>query len=862
VRRLTGIRSVLALTVALAWMGPGAIARGQDAAVSNGDEEQGSAGGRFKVLTTPEALDKLDRLGKEKLRPPIEFFRTQFPPFNILPYVKARHWSTVILDLRSNYTGYDGRLQTAPIPMEDMPHEMIFRREARLLKDQEVHLGWQIMLPSIPKELSLELERPDAIRADDTVPATVKALEPHQMLVLILSKNPNDYGHWMKFRALLPTSGDKDPRSIDKQRYYKLVIPDEADKPLLSPHPLTWTTISHAIWDGLEPESLNPGQQQAMLDWLHWGGQLILVGGAAPSFAPLQDSFLGPYLPADPAGENRLLNEADLTPISRAFPPPESPGEQEYRDATPYGAPYLVRRYGKPEPIHPAPNRPVFFGGLRAREGVGAVEIPFEEGDDRLLGVERRVGRGRILMLSFTPTDPALASWPGIDTLVQRLILRRPEESLQVSKPDPIVGSKTTTSSWLYRCLSGPDLSWVRFVSRDLGSRASSIPQSLEPGEVVLPREPVAEWSDRSALPSVAIEALKQASGITIPPSSFILKVIIAYVVALVPLNWLICRYVIRRREWAWAVVPLLSLGFAIGVERAAAYDMGFDSGCDEVDVLETYDSYPRAHLSRFAALFSTGRVRYTISYPNDPSALALPMNSGMALRGEDVAQSAWQSLPVPALVGLQVQPRSLQLFRSEQMSPLSGTIDLVTDKGPRRIVNGTALELRDAVLVEDDGNRRTPLGTIKPGESVDLSQLDEGRVDEAPGAPSWLNLVPFLEPLRHFAWHEPENLGEIRLVAWSSSLLPGQKIEPAVDRHRGVTMVCAHLRMGPSPSFKTHRYNDLAPPDPAEANRLPDRRFSNTPGAPAASGTIISIRPRSAAGSLPPFGSTMPPQP
>ena len=100
------------------------------------------------------------------------------------------------------------------------------------------------------------------------------------------------------------------------------------------------------------------------------------------------------------------------------------------------------------------------------------------------------------------------------------------------------------------------------------------------------------------------------------------LKVILTYLAALVPLNWLLCRFVLRRRELAWALVPVLALGTAVVVERAAAYDLGFDSACDEIDLLELQGGYPVGHLSRFAAIYSTGRDHYTISYPNEPTAL------------------------------------------------------------------------------------------------------------------------------------------------------------------------------------------------------------------------------------------------
>ena len=170
----------------------------------------------------------------------------------------------------------------------------------------------------------------------------------------------------------------------------------------------------------------------------------------------------------------------------------------------------------------------------------------------------------------------------------------------------------------------------------------------------------VAEWRDTTALPRLCRDTLEKASGITVPSSQFVLKVIMAYILALVPLNWLVCRLLLNRREWAWIVVPLLALGFAVGVERVAAYDMGYDSACDEIDLLEVQGAYPRAHLSRFAALYTTGRAKYAIAYPNEPTAVALPFNNERAIGGEDVTTAVWQSYPVPALQNFSVQPRSL----------------------------------------------------------------------------------------------------------------------------------------------------------------------------------------------------------
>ena len=123
-----------------------------------------------------------------------------------------------------------------------------------------------------------------------------------------------------------------------------------------------------------------------------------------------------------------------------------------------------------------------------------------------------------------------------------------------------------------------------------------------------------------------ANDLLEQASGITIPSSNFVLRVILAYLIAVIPLNWLICRFVLNRREWTWLVVPLVALAFAIGVERVAARDIGYDTAADEIDLLEIHGDYPRAHLTRLVSLYSNGRSRFTdlVSQRPDGARLAV----------------------------------------------------------------------------------------------------------------------------------------------------------------------------------------------------------------------------------------------
>lgn len=789
---------------------------------------------RLKILTDPESVKK--KLEKEKTRPPLEVFRSQVTPFDVLPFVKANHWSTMNLEVRSNYNEYVGSLQTAPVPLLGLPQEIIYRREARLAKAQQSKIGMQVMLPKIPKnppELNLELVQPDAIRPDVVWPATLRVLEPHQMLVVVLTKEANDaYAPWNRFQAFYPMFLDRqDVQSVERMRYYRLVLPMDTERPPLSPHPLTWTTISHVVWDGMAPDTLNPSQQQALLDWLHWGGQLTLVGGPGPSFSLLKDSFLSPYLPAETTGENALLGKADLAPMAAAYPPPVvRSAEAVENDPAMYYPPGTLpqagERYRKPVPINPPPNRPVFLAGLKPKDG--AFGIPLGESGTRLLGVEWRVGRGRVLMLGFSPTDPAMATWPGIDTFVRRVVLRRPEEGVVAKvSPTPVRGR---TPADRFDALPGPDLTWVRFLSRDMGpslprsqpveggaaKKKKALSDEEEPADEETEDRPpdmaVAEWLDTSTLPRLCRDVLEDASGIKVPGAVFVLKVVLAYILALVPLNWLFCRYVLGRRELAWAAVPVLSLGFALGVERAAAYDIGYNSACDEVDVVEAYGGYPRAHVSRFASLFSTGRTRYTVSFPDNPTALSLPLDHGRSLRGEDVVTSSWRSYPVPALEGFLVQPRSLGMFRAEEMAALDGAVSLVSEGGKRLVVNGSSVPLQDAVVVDVSGpkeRKETYIGTVGPGATVEVKETPR----PAPSGTAADALRPhhFLREFRRAFEDRPENRGEIRLVAWTPQSMPGQRIEPAVDRHRGFTAFVVHLRNGPPPAPDGPHYNELA---------------------------------------------------
>lgn len=767
---------------------------------------------KFKALTGLEALDRTPKERETKDWPPFEMFLSRVAPFDTLPYVKPGHWSLMTVSVRSNDSAYQGWLQSAAevngrpqVPLPRMSSAMVFRMDAGLPQAQEVVRSFPFLMPRVSSSrqpLILELARPGALRADASFEAPIQKLPPHQMLVVVLSPEPDKYDSWGGMQATVPASADPDGASIDRLRYYRMVLPLLPEQPNLSPHPLTWTTISHVVWDGFVPERLSEGslgQRQAMLDWLHWGGQLVVVA-SGPDVADLADSFLGPYLPARLSGRNVALTAEDLKGLSDEYRPPVWAPETEGP------AHFMPGLYGPAVPVEPSPDQPLMLTGLEPRDEPGVVTYPLGDPAGDLLAVERRVGRGRVLMLAVDPNDPALVRWPGLDTLVRRLVLRRPEET----RGDDALAPHAS------QLLSGPELSWVRYVARDLGASAPKNVHDQEmPGETVPSAAPVAAWSGSAGMMSqLARDALAKASGITVPTPGFVLRVILAYIIALVPLNYVIFRYVFRKQELAWVAAPLLALGSAYTVERVAAHDLEAGSGCDEIDVLEIQGNYPRAHLSRFASLYSTGRQRYKAAYPDDPASLVLPMPSSEVLRGESYDYATFESSPVPSLVDYQVQPRGLSMFHAESMVDLGGGIELKGDLDSGMLVNGTDLELRDAVLVDPGTGRTLWLGRVGPKPRTPeqaASKAHEVSWNGQPRQPpektaregvGWANLEDFLKPLRDYDWRQPADSGELRLVAWAKGPHPGQKITPSVQRHRGFRLVVAHLSYGmPDPS-------------------------------------------------------------
>ena len=173
----------------------------------------------------------------------------------------------------------------------------------------------------------------------------------------------------------------------------------------------------------------------------------------------------------------------------------------DFPEQAPRVGPGFGRIYQAPAPIIPPRDKPIYISVLRP--GPGSLTIPLGEASPHLLAVERRVGRGRITMLTLNPIEPVMMAWPGLDTMVRRVdpppARGGPSWARPPSTATPIKARRAAGSV-------GADLTWYRITSRD------ARPQEDAAGR--LPKAPQARELPKTSRARAACPAPRR-----IPPS-------------------------------------------------------------------------------------------------------------------------------------------------------------------------------------------------------------------------------------------------------------------------------------------------------------------------------------------------------
>lgn len=701
-------------------------------------------------------------------------------------------------------------------------------------------------------------------------PFPTNELKHAEFLMVVVSPKPLDYA-FLSSTDLALWRGSDMMLEERTRSYHVILCGSDAGKIALPTSMLTMTTTAVIVWDDLAPDDLSEDQKHALIDWLHWGGQLVISGPS--SWARLQNSFLVPYLPITEGTTIELATE-DFAPLNKWIVPD--------------------RTSSATEPIEIVGSK---VPGLEMKLSPEGSWLPHTAE----LVAERAVGRGRVVVTGFPLREQRLYRWKYYASFFSTGLLRRPARKVSKSanalvqlwdepfgsmERDPRLNSQLRIASRdmpLARNASARASSFAAQSERELLERANprragDLPQITPPvptrsftessPEAVQWSANGGAWSDTSGFAFSALSTLRDAAGIVLPDRWTIGLLLGGYLLVLVPLNWLVFR-LLGRLEWAWIAAPVIALIGVVIVTRVARLDIGFARRTTEIGLIELHGEYPRGHVTNYAALYTSLSTPYALEFPERGS-VALPLG--------DISRSSQRrnASPVQKIsakfgtsAGIRLEPvtvysNSTEMLHSEQMVTLGGGLLYgVDDQTPEgaAVKNETGLALKGCCLV-----RKTSSGQGQFAWIGDMTDNQTHRVrfaaaaDDAPWQywnQSAITRHPTLDAtaatddedpsdangavpdgqaeasglvvgglLRELLSAVPLVPGQVRLIGYTDDR-PGKIIiEPADGRLDSRTVVLAHLRPAD--------WTELTP-DREIIGRLPNLPDLNEPEPPPA---------------------------
>lgn len=772
-------------------------------------------------------LEEEEKKKKEKEKPKPDFAAGKLmtqpnSAANAESAFKPGHWTSATVDMIANNFDFHGELITDPFELTGMPFRLGTARQAQLPKGQKkfVELVFYVPPGKTSNKVYTRLLTTSGRREMFQEGFPVNMIPDHQFYLVVLSTTPARYSYLKVLHAVSPPVGfaDSGPNA-----YYRVAMPKIDKRVPLASNPLCWTIVAYLWWDDLDPTLLTPDQQQAVVDWLHWGGRLIVSGPDA--LDSLRTSFLTEYLPAT-AGDALEITSEMLAGINRDWTRGDKPlvsGKKPWS--------------GRKLSINPEDED---------------VQILLESATNEPLLVERRVGRGSVVLSAFGLSQRELKNWDGLDEFVNACLLRRRPRQFMYEQEQGIYPLWPETYTPMFDPTQVSDLRY--FTREDTIKRDSSIWKSVMAGGIPPPPERlasaatpdldrihpsflpqnqvtdtydskgnpvrlygagVAGWEDFNLPGELARQSLRQAAHIAIPDANFVAMILGVYLAVLVPLNWGLFR-LFGRVELAWVAAPAITVVFALAVVKLAQLDIGFARAKTELAVVELHGAYPRAHVTRYTALYTSLSTRYDFRF-DDASALVQPFPPFNKEEGQGLLAGQLPSTVnfrrVPSgdsdsgtritLEGFEVSSNSLGMLHSEHMAELGG----IALRGSRAtglfVANRTGHDLRGVGVVGKD--EVAWVGRLKAGAEARLN-FEPGPIESTLWSPERLReWQPEHDEREHVDLQRLARLaqattspGELRLVGWTSDEIPGMSIRPAASQSHGTALFVAHLHHGP----------------------------------------------------------------
>ncbi len=818
------------------------------------EEEEAAKKKAKKPFDQPE-LFLLPQYSNEKPKPPEKSATPAAPTITPLgqqpqeeielDFMKPRHWQLARERRKSNDQDIPGgelvgtllNGSSAPMRLEQVPYELEVRRHVSLAKGQVRYPEYQVYTTpdrSLLWNSVLRDGRSGSEYQQMSFPLT--RLEAQSYLLVILSTDATRFKNWRKFDTL------RAPGPVSFEHDYRIVIPELQKSEVPLPHQLlNWTTTAVLVWDNIDPSLLNADQQTALLDWLHWGGVLVINGPT--SMDKLKGSFLDPpeknlYLPSESVTAS-VIKPEQIETLNAHWS--ERFSNEHLRDKG-------VRTLKMTRP----------WSCLAIQPHKEAIQVPNTAG----MVLARAVGRGRVVLTAFNLKQKEFTDWPGIDSFVNAALLGRgprifaPANSFNQDGQSLGYAARNVSRSGAlnrdeYDAYAN---SRLRILTRDwhdqglptgslaadskTGSAAapSTSQQALEdtpdffiraynnlqnlnrddtstPDITPIDERSAAGWSDDNPLANETRAALGEASGIKIPEVGFVAVMLIIYLGVLVVGNYGLFR-VLGRVEYAWAAAPVIAIAGSLAVIKLAQLDIGFARSQTEIAVLECYPNYPRAHLTRYTGLYSSLSSTYELTYGTSAAA-AIPFPSQHdATNKATIGRVALsQNDQETKLDGFQVLSNSSSMIHSEQMLELGGAITYaVKGQSGAGVGNLTKFDLEDAVLVRKNAQGNFQwlwLGNMIQGTGSDgiWQSSANGNLDAlfkehwkkydttttASTNPSQ-SAIPLKKLLATLAADKSLHPNEVRMIALIPKQLEGLSVSPAAAQSdRSMTIVVLH---------------------------------------------------------------------
>ncbi|TWU60925.1 hypothetical protein [Crateriforma conspicua] len=730
--------------------------------------------------------------------------------------IKPGHWLAASQTIKSNLGDRRGRLQSEiRFPVLDRDGTVTGQRRTWpiqadrpvvLPKGQSRQFEFRFLAPAIAGTMGSQVEIFSRLQVRGQVqPETLRGgsfsvMAPQEYFFVVLTERPERFvrlkvADWVRPYARFSQAAPSN--------HYRVVLPLTDGMVEIPETMLDWSSVSVLFWDDLPSETLTPSQWQAIDDWIHFGGRLIVNGSDAAE--SLQRSVLGKDLPLRVIGNLELDADAAETMLNRFSVESDRSVEKQIT---------LVRD-----------GTARVMSEAQVRE-----ETRWVDGSGELIA-RRPMGRGVVVQSRFDLLSEWATNWDSFDSFVNSVVLDRPRRRLIQES-----GDAESELDQMY-----PDLpvdqdmalinTGLRLASRD----AAIAPQNVEPDtapettERPIPVadqggsfqsrgvEGVAGWNSMSGVVAQIRRVLQNESGVEIPSIGLVGRTLAIYFVCLVPVNFLIFR-LMGRTEYAWFAIPILAIAGAVWVARVARLDIGFARSHTEIAVLETQPGHDRGHLTQVAAIYNSLSTDYEVAIETNDAAVAPFDLSSYRLRRGEVAPFSFSTSPSEGttLSGFSVASNRTEFLHAERMIELDGPIELKAQgNAPSSVTvlyNGSRFDLRDCYVIRagDDANESKVsiakvddcvAGSSHPLAFVSPSDIRMPDSIDSVATKIWATMI----------WSWPIEPGQVRLIGRLGQRVDGMEIRPAATQISGDTVLVSQLRY---PIKQTFRNDENLPSD------------------------------------------------